>query len=365
VAIPFIDLKAQYLAYKEEIDRAIKECVENTAFIMGSELKELENELALFTGSAAAIGCSSGTSALEIALRALDIKEGDEVITVPFSFFATVETIMIVGAKPVFVDVDYDDFNIDVNLIESKITDKTKAIIPVSLYGQCANMDAINKIAKKYDIYVIEDGAQSFGAEYKAKKSCNLSDIGTTSFFPAKPLGCFGDGGAIFCSDPSLEEKMRLIANHGQNKRYKHKLVGINGRLDNLQAAILRVKLKYFGNEIAKRQILAKRYDDRLKGIVDIPTIRDENLSVYAQYTIKVKNREDVIKNLTAEGVPTAVHYPIPLYKQEALANLNIDPKEFPITEQLSNEVLSLPFSAFLKEEDQDKIIEALKKVYR
>lgn len=363
--IPFIDLKAQYLAYKSEIDSAIANIVENTAFIMGNDLKELEKELSEFVGGAAAIGCSSGTSALEIALRALGIGEGDEVITVPFSFFATVETVMITGAKPVFVDVNYDDFNMDVSQIESKITPNTKAIIPVSLYGQCPDMDSINKIATKHGLTVIEDGAQSFGAEYKGKRSCALSDVGTTSFFPAKPLGCFGDGGAIFCKDSDLEEKMRLIANHGQNERYKHKVVGINGRLDNIQAAVLRVKLKYFAAEIAKRQVLAQKYDEGLKESVKIPPVHDYNLSVYAQYTIKVDDRDELAKKLNAASIPTAVHYPIPLYRQEALAHLGIDANEFPITERLSREVLSLPFSPFLKNEHQEFIIEEIKKAYR
>lgn len=364
--IPFIDLKSQYLAYKGEIDSAIANVIEKSAFIMGDDLKELERELSEFVGGGVrAIGCSSGTSALEIALRAIGVGEGDEVITVPFSFFATVETIMITGAKPVFVDVNYDDFNIDVSQIESKITPKTKAIIPVSLYGQCPDMDSINEIAAKYGLTVIEDGAQSFGAEYKGRKSCSLGDIGTTSFFPAKPLGCFGDGGAIFCKDRNLEERIRLIVNHGQNERYKHRLVGFNARLDNIQAAVLRVKLKHFASEISKRQVLAQKYNEELRESVKIPLIHKYNLSVYAQYTIKVEDRDELAKRLNSAGIPTAIHYPLPLYRQEALAHLSVDAKEFPVTERLSREVLSLPFGPFLKAEDQEFIIEEIKRAYR
>lgn len=363
MGIPFIDLKSQYMAYKNEIDEAIKNVIDQTAFIMGGELKTLEEELSAYTGAKHAIGCSSGTSALELALRALDIKEGDEVITTPFTFFATAETIMLVGATPVFVDVDHDDFNIDVSKIEAKVTSKTKVIIPVALYGQCADMDGINVIAKKHGLTVIEDAAQSFGGTYKGKKSCNLSTIATTSFFPAKPLGCFGDGGAVFCHDDALNEKIRLLANHGQNERYKHKIVGINGRLDNIQAAVLRVKLKHFETEMRKRQEIAKIYDEGLKDIVDVPKIHPENRSAYAQYTIKVKNREKFLEDMKEQGVPTAVHYPIPLYKQEALAHLAIAGSEYPVTERLSAEVVSLPFSPFLSVDDQSKIIESIKKV--
>jgi UDP-2-acetamido-2-deoxy-ribo-hexuluronate aminotransferase len=365
MSFPFIDLKAQYIAYKDEIDNAIKNVCDNTAFIMGEELKNFEKELCEYTGAEHSIGCSSGTSALELALRALGIKEGDEVITVPFTFYATVETIMLVGAKPVFVDVNRDDFNINVDLIEEKINEKTKAIMPVSLYGQCADMDRINDIAKKHNLVVIEDAAQSFGAEYKGSKSCALSTLATTSFFPAKPLGCFGDGGAVFTDSDELNEKIRLLANHGQNARYMHKVVGINGRLDNLQAAILRVKLKYFEEEMKTRQMVASRYNESLKKIVEVPEIKEERVSAYAQYTIKVRERDAFIDSLSAEDIPTAIHYPVPLYRQEALAHLSIDAEEFPVTEALSNSVVSLPFSAFLKIEDQQKVIDAIQRIYR
>ncbi|MFP4333227.1 MAG: DegT/DnrJ/EryC1/StrS family aminotransferase [Campylobacterales bacterium] len=365
MSFPFIDLKAQYLAYKDEIDSAIKKVCENTAFIMGEELRSLEKELSDYTGAEHSIGCSSGTSALELALRALEIKEGDEVITVPFTFYATVETIMLVGATPVFVDVNRDDFNINVDLIEEKISEKTKAIMPVSLYGQCADMDRINDIAKKHNLTVIEDAAQSFGAEYKGKKSCALSTLATTSFFPAKPLGCFGDGGAVFTSSDELNDQIRLIANHGQNARYMHKVVGINGRLDNLQAAILRVKLRHFEDEMKTRAMVASRYNESLKNIVETPEIQEERVSAYAQYTIKVQDRDRFVDELKSDGIPTAIHYPVPLYRQEALAHLGIDPDEFPVTEALSNTVVSLPFSPFLKLEDQQKVIESIQRIYR
>lgn len=363
MSFPFIDLQAQYQAYKDEIDNAIHAILDTSRYIMGAELQGLEKELSDYTGAPHAIGCSSGSTALELVLRALEIGPGDEVITTPFTFFATAEMISLVGATPVFVDIEEDTYNIDPFKIEAAITAKTKAIMPVGIFGQTSDMDAINAIAKAHKLAVIEDAAQSFGGEYNGKKSCNLSDFGTTSFFPAKPLGCYGDAGAVFCQDDAMAEKVRLIANHGQNARYKHSVIGGNYRLDAIQAAILRVKLKHFGAEMTTRQEIAKRYDEGLQSHVVIPTVKENRVSAYAQYSIRVKERESVIAKLGEMGVPTAIHYPIPLYKQDVYAGMNINPADFPVTELVSAEIMSLPFSPFLKPEDQEKTIEAVKKV--
>lgn len=356
--INFIDLQGQYKKYKKEIDKEIHEVLDTSMYI-GGKVGELEKNLAEFTGAKHAIACSSGTDALLLALMALDIKTGDEVITTPFTFIATAEMIAFVGATPVFVDIDEKTFNIDVSQIEAKITDKTKAIMPVSLFGQIADMDTINSIAKKHNIKVIEDAAQSFGAEYKGKKSCNLSDIGTTSFFPAKPLGCYGDGGAVFTNDDKLAEKMRILLNHGQTKRYVHSHVGFNGRLDAIQAGVLNVKLKYYEEEIDKRQEIAKKYNNELQNTI-LPYVENDNLSVWAQYCIRVKNRNEVLVKCQEKGVPTGVYYPIPLHLQEVFHNLGYKEGDFPITEKVSLDIMALPMSAFLTKEEQDYIIEVV-----
>lgn len=360
--INFIDLQAQYKAYKEEIDKEVLEVMASAQFIGGEKLNSLENALAHYTGAKHAIGCSSGTDALLLALMALDIGAGDEVITTPFTFISTAEVIALLGAKPVFADICEDSYNIDPSKIESLINDKTKAIMPVSLYGQCADMDAINEIAGKYGIAVIEDACQSFGATYKGKKSCNLSTIGCTSFFPSKPLGAYGDGGAIFTNDDELASKMRMLLNHGQNERYKHRYVGINGRLDAIQAAVLNVKLKHFDKEVRLRENIGQRYSDLLEDAdVVTPNIAPESTSVYAQYSVRVKEREDVVKKLAEAGVPTAVHYPLPLHLQEAFAYLGYHEGDFPISEAVSKEIMSLPMSAFLSDAEQDHVVNALK----
>ncbi len=362
----FVDLKKQYLKYKVEIDSAIQNVIENTAFINGPDVKELEKELSEFSGSKNAIGCASGTDALVIPMMALGVKPGDEIIVPAFTFIATAETVAFLGAKPVFADVDPGTFNIDPKSIESKITNKTKGIIPVSLYGQCADFDEINKIAAKYDLWVMEDGAQSFGAEYKNKKSCTITNVGTTSFFPAKPLGCFGDGGAIFTDDADLAEKMKIILNHGQEKRYHHKYIGINGRLDTVQAAVLRVKLKYFSAEITHRNKVADIYLKNLAGIVETPKIQPHNLSTWAQYTIRVEKREELQNFLKSKEIPTAVHYPIPLYRQEAFKKLNksLAIEDFPLSEKLSQSVMSLPMHSFLEEKDILFVCSCIKEFY-
>lgn len=353
--INFIDLQGQYQRYKDEIDKEIHEVLDTSMYI-GGKVGELEDNLSNFTGAKHAIACSSGTDALLLALMVLGIKEGDEVITTPFTFIATAEMIAFVGAKPVFVDIDEKTFNIDVSKIEDKITSKTKAIMPVSLFGQIADMDAINEIAKKHNIKVIEDAAQSFGAEYKGKKSCNLSDIGTTSFFPAKPLGCYGDGGAVFTNDDKLAEKMRIILNHGQTKRYVHSHIGFNGRLDAIQAGVLNVKLKYYEEEIAQRQKVANKYNNSLKNILT-PFVYESNLSVWAQYCIRVKNRDEVIAKCQEKGVPTGVYYPIPLHLQEVFKYLEYKKGDFPVTEKVSLDILALPMSAFLTTDEQNYVI--------
>jgi UDP-2-acetamido-2-deoxy-ribo-hexuluronate aminotransferase len=361
--LPFIDLKSQYQEYKKEIDKEIAKVLDSVAFIQGPNVKELEKTLSLYTGAKHCISCSSGTDALVLSLMALDIKEGDEVITTPFTFIATAEVIAFLKAKPVFVDIDEKTYNIDTSKIEEKITHNTKAILPVSLYGQVADMDEINAIAKKYNLKVIEDACQSFGAEYKGKKSCNISDIGCTSFFPSKPLGCYGDGGAVFVSEDEIAEKIRMLLNHGQNERYRHKYIGINGRLDTLQAAVLNVKMRYFEKEVAKRQEIGKRYSELLKdsGVIT-PFIKDDRTSVYAQYSIRASKREEMIKKLNDAGIPTAVHYPMPLHMQECFSYLGYKKGDFPISEKVSSEILSLPMSPYLSIEQQDMVVEAIRK---
>ncbi len=357
--IQFINLQSQYQKYKDEIDREIQEVLDTSGYIMGPKIAKLEENLANFVGCKHAIACSSGTDALLLALMALDIKNGDEVITTPFTFIATAEMIAFLGATPVFVDIDEKTYNINVSQIEEKITDKTKAIMPVSLFGQTVDMDAINEVAKKYNLKVIEDAAQSFGATYKGKKSCNLSDIGTTSFFPAKPLGCYGDGGAVFTNDDELASKMRVILNHGQTQRYVHSHIGINGRLDAIQAGVLNVKLKYFNEEISARQEVAKIYNENLKDIT-VPFEEEDNLSVWAQYCIRVKDRDSMLKKCVDKGIPTGVYYPIPLHLQEVFQYLGYKNGDFPITEKVSLDIMALPMSAFLTKEEQDYVIEVI-----
>ncbi|MDR2152751.1 MAG: DegT/DnrJ/EryC1/StrS family aminotransferase [Helicobacteraceae bacterium] len=356
----FINLKAQYAAYKTEIDAAIAKVLNSAQFIMGDEVDALETALANYAGAKYAISCSSGTDALLIALMALDVKEGDEVITAPFTFAATIEAIALCGAKIVFADVKNGDANIDPAAIERAISPKTKAIIPVSLYGNCADFDPINAIAGKYGVAVIEDGCQSFGASYKGAKSGALSLIGATSFFPSKPLGCYGDGGAIFTSDDALADAFARIRNHGQGERYEHARIGLNGRLDALQAAILRVKLAHFDDELRRRRDLAARYDEAFS---DLNRIRYDQNSAIAQYTIRLRERERVALDLKTRGVPTAIHYPKPLHLQSAYAHLGYKRGDFPVAEALANEVLSLPFSAFLTAQEQDQVISAVKAV--
>ncbi|HKJ42017.1 MAG TPA: DegT/DnrJ/EryC1/StrS family aminotransferase [Sunxiuqinia sp.] len=358
----FCDLNRQYTAYNNEIDTAIQSVIQSTSFINGKEIELLETELADFTGVKHAISCSSGTDALLLALMAFDVQPGDEVICPAFSFIASASMIELYKAKPVFVDVSPLDFNLDPRKIEEKITPRTKGIIAVSLYGQCADFEAINSIAKKYGIWVIEDGAQSFGAKYHGKRSCSLTDVATTSFFPAKPLGCYGDGGAVFTKNDELAEKLKMLRSHGQEKRYIHKYIGINGRMDTLQAAILRVKLKHFEDEIMNRQRAAEMYSSLLKEHVLLPEIAENRESVWAQYTIGVRNRNELRVKLNKAGIPTAVHYPVILPRQEAFQT-NISAGEpFEVSELLAETVLSLPMHGFITDEEINQVAEAIVK---
>lgn len=362
--IPFVDLAAQQDRLRPQIEAGIARVLAHGKYILGPEVAELEEKLVEFTGAAYCITCANGTDALQIALMALGIGPGDEVITPGFSYIATAETVALLGAKVVYVDIDPVSYNIDPALIEAAITPRTKAIIPVSLYGQCADFNAINAIAERHGIPVIEDGAQSFGASYKGRKSCNLTTIGCTSFFPSKPLGCYGDGGAVFTSDPELAKVIRQIARHGQDRRYHHIRVGINSRLDTLQAAILLPKLAVLADEIKARQAAAERYNALLAplgNVISTPQITMGNQSARAQYTVRVENRDAVQASLQAAGVPTAVHYPYPLNRQPAVADANCD---LPHGDKAALEVMSLPMHPYMTAETQDAISGSLMKFY-
>jgi UDP-2-acetamido-2-deoxy-ribo-hexuluronate aminotransferase len=344
----FIDLKAQQTRIKEQLDEAIQRVLAHGRYIQGPEVRELEERLAAYAGSRHCITVGNGTDALQIAQMALGIGPGDEVITPGFSFIAPAETAALLGARPVFVDIDPRTYNIDPALIEAAITPRTKAIIPVSLFGQCADMDAVNAVAQDHGIVVIEDAAQSFGASYKGRKSGNLSTIACTSFFPSKPLGCYGDGGAIFTDDDELAEDMRRIARHGQDRRRNHHLrIGVNSRLDTLQAAILLAKLEIFDEEIELRQRVAGRYDELLQaaGIATAPYIEPHNVSVYAQYTVRVQDRSAVQARLGEAGIPTAVYYPLPLSRQPAVVDSDC---RLPVAVEAAEQVIGLPMHPYL-----------------
>ncbi len=359
----FIDVKAQYKAYADEIRERIQKVLEHGRFIMGPEIEELEEKLARYVGVKHAITVSSGTMALEISLRALGIGPGDEVITVPFTWISTAEVVCLVGAKPVFVDIDPVTYNMDPQKIEDAITQRTKAIIPVSLFGQMPDLKKINEIAKRYNLAVIEDGAQSFGAEQNGVKSCGATLIGCTSFFPAKPLGCYGDGGAIFTDDDELAYKIRAIRTHGGIKRHEHIFLGTNGRFDTIQAAVLLVKLNHFEEELKRRAEIGARYSEMLKDCCTVPVVMPENTHVYAQYTIRVKDREKLITHLNKNGVPTAIYYPKCLHEQPVFSHLGYKWGDFPEAEKASREVLSLPMHPFLKKEEQEKIVSLIKEI--
>lgn len=357
----FTDLKTQYAALKPGIDARIQRVLDHGQYIMGPEVAELEAALAGFTGARHCITVASGTEALLIALMALGLQPGDEVITTPFTFAATVETIVLLGGKPVFVDIEPDTCNLDVRQVEAKITPRTKAILPVSLYGQVADMAALNAIAARHGgIPVIEDAAQSFGAIYQGRRSCALSTFGATSFFPSKPLGCYGDGGALFTDDDALAQAAREIRVHGQGQRYRHTRVGVGGRMDTLQCAVVLGKLERFDWELQRRAELGARYQ-RLLGEAGIPMValRPDRNSVWAQMTVFVERRAEVQAALRSQGIPTAVHYPIPLNRQPAYTHLCC-PDCMPQADAAAARVLSLPMSADLAEADQDRVVAAL-----
>ena len=356
--IEFIDLKAQQARLKDKIEAGIQNVLTHGQYILGPEVKELEEKLAAYVGAKYCITCANGTDALQIALMALGVGLGDEVITPGFTYIATAETVALLGAKPVYVDVDAKTYNIDVTQLEAAITPRTKAIIPVSLYGQCADFDEINTIAAKYNLPVIEDAAQSFGATYKGRKSCNLTTIACTSFFPSKPLGCYGDGGAIFTSNEELATVIRQIARHGQDRRYHHVRVGVNSRLDSIQAAILLPKLEILDDEMQARQQIAETYTKLFNkaGIATTPFIKEGNISAWAQYTIQIDSREAVQDKLNQAGIPTAVHYPIPLNKQPAVASDKI----LPVGDKIAERVMSLPMHPYMTIENIVKVVQQL-----
>ncbi len=360
-AMEFIDLKTQYESYREEIDGRMRAVMDHGRFIMGPEIAEVEAALALAAGVKHCITVSSGTHSLEIALRALKIGPGDEVITVPFTWISSSEVILLVGATPVFIDIDPVTFNMDLNRLEAAITPRTRAILPVCLFGQMPDFGKLNAIADKYHIPVIEDAAQSFGATQDGKCSCGVSTIGSTSFFPAKPLGCYGDGGALFTDDDELAIAMSAIRTHGGVKRHYHTLAGTNGRFDTLQAAVILAKLPHFTREVHARAAIGARYTELLRDCCRVPEVASGNTHVYAQYTIRLSNRDAVAEKLKGAGIPTAVYYPKCLHEQPVFNHLGYVPGDFPESEAASNEVLSLPMHPFLSEADQDRVVAAVK----
>jgi UDP-2-acetamido-2-deoxy-ribo-hexuluronate aminotransferase len=360
--IPFIDLKTQYAALREDIDARIRRVLEHGQYILGPEVRELEEELARYTGAKHCVTCASGTEALLIALMALELKPGDEVITTPFTFVATAEMMVLLGCRPVFVDIEEDTCNIAAGLIETAITPRTRAIMPVSLYGQPADMDEINAIAARHGLAVIEDGAQSFGAAYRERRSCNLSTIGCTSFYPSKPLGCYGDGGALFTTDEGLAQVMREIRVHGDSGRYQHTRIGVGGRMDTIQCAVVLAKLKRFEWEIQKRQEAARRYDELLRPLGDavrLLRVRADRTSAYAQYTLLARDRDELAARLKGRGIPTAVHYPLPLHRQPAYEQVG-QACSAPISEDVAKRVVSLPMYPDITAEVQEQIAAAI-----
>jgi UDP-2-acetamido-2-deoxy-ribo-hexuluronate aminotransferase len=361
--IKFLDLQSQRELIKEDINQAIQKVLDHGQFIQGPEVKQLEEMLAKYTGTKYCISVANGTDALLIAQLSLGIGPGDEVIMPGFNYISAAETTTVLGAKPVYVDVSRTSYNLNTNILENSITNKTKAIIATSLFGQCAHFNAINEIAAKYDIPVIEDAAQSFGASYYGNKSCNLTDIAITSFFPAKPLGCYGDGGAIFTSNDEYFEKISKISKHGQSFKYKHKYVGLNSRLDTLQAAILIQKLSVFDNEIKQKNKIAKMYKKMFeqKNLELAPYIYEHNISAYAQYTICTEKRDQIIEKLKEENIPSAIYYPLPVYHQEAYLDMSLSLNQ---SEFLSANVLSLPMGPYLTEDEISLVVDTISSVF-
>ena len=366
--IDFANLQYQYQLYKEEIDSAIERVLNKSNYILGQEVEELEENLSKFTNSKYTISCSSGTDALLLALMAIDIEPDDEIITTPFTFIATAETIALLKAKPVFVDIDENSYNIDYKKIEEKVTPKTKGVVSVSLYGQPSDLDEINEIAKKYNLFHIVDGAQSFGATYREKAEVHYCDIYTTSFFPAKPLGCFGDGGAVLTDNNELAKKIKMLRVHGQNRRYYHKYIGLGARMDTIQSAILDVKLKYYAKDLKLRQEVAQKYNKALgnkalASSIILPKVKEDRTSAFAQYSIRVKNRDILQKKLQERGIPTAIHYPMPLHFQECFRYLEYREGDFPISEKVSKEIISLPINPYLKDSEIRYISKSIEEV--
>ena len=350
--IPMVDLVEQYQSIRKEIDKAVLDVMKSGWFVMGPNVQAFDEEMAKYTGVQYGIGCASGTDALQLCLMAIGVGPGDEVITTPFTFVATAEVIALLGAKPVYVDIDPDYYMIDVDQIEKAITQKTKAIIPVHLYGQAADMDSINKIAKSHGLIVIEDACQAIGATYKEKKVCSLGDFGCLSYFPAKNLGAYGDGGHVLTSNGEFAEKVRIILDHGSDRRYHHALLGVNSRLDAMQAAILRVKLKYIDKWNEARKDRAALYTELLKdAAVVTPKIMEGNDHVFHQYSIRVKDRNGLQEKLKEAGIASAIHYPVPLHLQPAYQHLSKGKGSFPVCEEVSEEIISLPMYPELKEE--------------
>ena len=361
----FIDLQRQYQSYKAEIQAEIDKVLDTSRYILGPAVTELEQAMAAYLGVRHAIGCASGTDALLLALMAMGIKPGDEVIVPDFTFFATAEMVSLLGAKPVFADVQPDTLNLDPRQVEAKITARTRGVIAVSLYGQCADFDELVEISRKHKLFLVEDAAQSFGATYQGRKSGALCELGTTSFYPAKPLGAYGDAGALFTSDDELAGRLRVLANHGQPVTYRHRLVGINGRLDSLQAAILKVKLRHFPEELERRQQVAEWYDRELQGLVATPQVKPGNRSSWAQYTVRSPKRTHLQEHLKQKGIPTAIHYPMPLHRQEVYSTLGLRDEDFPVSVKASQEVFSLPMHPYLTHEEVKLVGAAVREALR
>jgi UDP-2-acetamido-2-deoxy-ribo-hexuluronate aminotransferase len=362
----FIDLKSQQSLIRVDLERRIKKVLDHGRYVLGPEVNELEERLADYVGVKHCIGASSGTDTLLIALMALGVGPEDEVITVPYTWISTAEMIALLGAKPVFVDIDEKTWNMDAQLVESAITERTKAIMPVGIYGQTADMKAINKIAARNgNLPVIEDAAQSFGANHHGKKSCALSTIGSTSFFPSKPLGCYGDGGALFTNDDNLAQLMRQIRVHGQERKHHHPALGINGRLDSIQAAIVLSKLELFDDEVAKRQSVASTYNEKLnRPEIVLPHVDANNTSVYAQYTILAGNRDALQTSLADSGVPSVPYYAVPLHLQPVFSELGHSPGDFPATEKVASQCLSLPMNPYLSVDETDQVCSAISRTF-
>src|SRR5450759_4143 len=365
----FIDLKAQQRRIRASLEQRINRVMDHGAYIMGPEIAELEEKLAKYVGVKHCVACASGTDALLMPLMAYDIGPGDVIFTTPFTFIATAEVIALLGASVVFVDIDPRTYNIDPvkldeaiqKFVKSNSGKKAKGIIPVDLFGQTADYDPIETIAKKYGLFVLQDAAQSFGGTYKGRKAGSSGNVGATSFFPAKPLGCYGDGGAIFCNDDAMMQKLRSIRVHGQGSdKYNNIRIGINGRLDTMQAAVLIAKMEIFDEEIGLRNKVASRYSEKLKNTVVTPFVHPDCMSVWAQYSILAERRDEMLKKLKSRGVPTAVYYPKPLHLQDAFRDLGYKPGDFPISERIADSIFSIPMHPYLSTEDQDYIVKAI-----